>query len=139
MELQSVKKSLSILSTNIITTVILSLLLFTNSCVPALNQSPKISSLKADSLYLYPMQNTEIRCTASSPQGDSLIYKWSSTEGTFTGSGPEVKWNAPNNYGKFHIMVVVEDNKGRSTKDTVTVEVIANVTDQQGCSTCNKR
>jgi len=114
------------------------ILLLVNSCVLSYGQSPKISNLSAESPVLYPMQTTEIRCAASTPQGDSLIYKWSSSEGTFTGTGPVVKWNAPNNYGKFHIMVIVEDDKGRSSKDTITIEVVAHENDP-GCSTCNRR
>jgi hypothetical protein len=114
------------------------LLLLVNSCALSYNQSPKISSLTADTLYVYPMQKAVIQCVASTPQGDPLTFKWSSTEGTITGTGPIVNWNAPNDYGKFHIMVIVEDSKGRSSQNTLTIEVVPHENDQ-GCSTCNRR
>jgi hypothetical protein len=117
----------------------LSLLIFFNSCVLSSSQSPKISNLTADILYVYPMQKAEVQCVASAPQGDALTYKWSSSEGTFTGTGPVVNWTAPNNYGKFHIMVIVGDSKGRTSQGTLTIEVVAHENDQQGCSTCNRR
>jgi hypothetical protein len=133
------KKPLFPISTGIIAIIILCLFLLANSCTLSQNQSPKISSLTADTLYVYPMAKAELQCVASAPQGDAVTFKWSSTEGTFTGTGPAVRWNAPNNYGKFHIMVIVEDSKGRSSKDTITIEVVPHENDQQGCSTCNRR
>jgi hypothetical protein len=107
------------------------------SCTLSIDQSPKISSLKSDTLYVYPMEKAELECVASDPKGDMLTFKWSCTEGSFKGSGPVVTWIAPNNYGKFHIMVIAEDSKGYSSQKTVTIEVVAN--EQQGCSTCPKR
>jgi hypothetical protein len=123
----------------IILTVLLSILFMVNSCTFVYSQSPKISSLKADTLYVYPMGNAELQCIASAPQGDTLTFKWSATDGTFSGSGPIVTWKAPNNYGKFHIMVIVEDGTGKNSQETLTIEVVADENQQQGCSTCNRR
>jgi hypothetical protein len=108
----------------------------TSSCTLSVDQSPKISS---DTLYVYPLEKAELECVASSPKGDALTFKWSCIEGTFKGIGPVVTWMAPNNYGKFHIMVIAEDSKGNSSQKIVTIEVVANENQQQGCSTCPGR
>lgn len=106
------------------------------ACSFSTNLPPKISNLKADTLYVYPTGTVDLQCMASDPDGDALNFKWSSTDGIFTGYGPAVIWKAPNAYGKFHIMVIVEDSKGGSSKETLSVEVVEN--QQEGCSTCRK-
>jgi len=110
-----------------------------SACTLSTNLPPKISNLKADTLYVYPTGVAELECIASDPEGDAIIFNWSCTDGTFTGNGPIVNWRAPNGYGKFHIMVVVEDSKGRSSKETLTIEVMVDEAQQQDCSTCNRR
>ena len=111
----------------------------TGACATSINWSPKISSLKADKMYVYPRQSVELECTASDPDGDTITYGWSCTDGEFTGTGPTITWKAPNAYGTFHIMVIVEDDKGNSAKDNLSIGVVANKNEQQGCSTCPNR
>jgi hypothetical protein len=67
-----------------------------------------------------------------------MTFTWSCADGTFIGSGPIVTWQAPNAYGDFHILVIVEDGNGNSTQRTITIGVIVNENDQ-GCSTCPTR
>jgi hypothetical protein len=110
---------------------------FAPACALSINLPPKISSLKADTMYVYPTGIVEVQCSASDPESDAMTFKWSSTDGTFTGTGSAVTWRAPNAYGKFHIMVIVEDSKGSSSKETLTIEVVEN--QEQGCNTCNGR
>ena len=88
------------------------------------NQPPLITSLEAKYMTLYPRGGTEIKCTATDPEGDRLNYKWSCTGGTFDGAGPIITWEAPRSYGEYHIMVIVEDDEGKSAKDTLTFNVI---------------
>jgi hypothetical protein len=114
-------------------------LLLASGCTLSLNQPPKISGLKADTMYVYPMGNAELQCIASDPDGDTMTFKWSCTNGTFTGTGPVVTWKAPNEYGNFHIMVIVEDSKGHSSQSTLTIGVVVNDNQQEGCSSCNRR
>ena len=110
---------------------------FASACTISTNQPPNISSLKADTMFVYPTGRAELQCIASDPDGDAMTFRWSCTDGAFTGSGPVVTWTAPNAYGNFHIMAIVEDSKGSSTKDTLTIGVVVN--QQQGCSTCPTR
>lgn len=106
--------------------------LLVSACNLSINFPPKISELKADAFYVYPTGLVELECIASDTEGDDITFKWSCTDGTFTGNGSIVSWRAPNAYGKFHIMVIVEDSKGGSSKKTLTIESIVNE-NQQGC------
>jgi hypothetical protein len=85
---------------------------------------PVITSVVAEHTTLYPLGNTNITCSAVSKDGSALNYRWISNEGTITGSGASINWEAPKTYGDFHIMVVVDDGKGHSSNGTATVTVI---------------
>jgi len=86
--------------------------------------SPVISSLVAEHTNLYPLGNTIITCSATSPLGTPLSYKWVSNDGTIMGSGPSITYEAPRTYGDFHIMATVDDGLGNTASKTVTVTVI---------------
>ena len=85
---------------------------------------PAIASVVAEHTTLYPLGNTSITCSAVSKDGSTLSYRWISNEGTITGSGATINWEAPKTYGDFHIMVVVDDGKGHTSNGTATVTVI---------------
>ena len=103
-------------------TLLLILLSSMIACTLSTNQPPRISKLKATNLYVYPTGTTELQCIASDPEGDTIDFKWSSDNGSFTGSGPVVTWKAPNEYGDSHIMVIVD---GKGTKKEIDVRVAA--------------
>ncbi len=88
------------------------------------NQPPTISSLEAVYPVVYPRGYTKLKCVASDPEGDAVKYTWSHTGGSLSGEGPDVIWTAPAEYGDYHIMVVVQDAKGASTKSVLTVSVV---------------
>lgn len=114
------------------------ILLINLSCNLGPAQKPHISKLEATHLYVYPQGTTEIKCIATSPTGDNLIYKWSCTDGSIIGNGPIVTWKSPNKYGNFHIMITVEDSKGASDNATITISVVANK-NQPACPSCGKK
>ena len=118
-------------------TVSLVVLLLLTGCAISANQSPRVSSIKADTKYVYLKGQAELECIALDPEGDAMTFTWSCTEGTFIGSGPIVTWQAPNAYGDFHIMVAVEDSKGNNSKATITIGVVVN--ENQECQTCPVR
>jgi hypothetical protein len=86
--------------------------------------APVISSLVAEHTTLYPLGNTRITCSAVSPNGLPLNYAWVCTDGTITGSGPTVTYEAPKTYGDFYIMVNADDGQGNKSSQTVKVTVI---------------
>jgi hypothetical protein len=91
-------------------------------------QAPVISSLVAEYTTLYPLGNTTITCSATSPGGTPLKYRWVADDGIITqdpaGNGSTIKYEAPKTYGDFHIMATVDDGLGNSANKAVTVTVI---------------
>jgi hypothetical protein len=88
------------------------------------NKPPVISSLEAEYINVYPGGASQIKCVASDPEGDAVQFKWSSTGGSIKSDGPIVTWEAPNDYGDYHIMVVAQDGNGSSAQATLTVSVV---------------
>jgi hypothetical protein len=99
------------------------------SCSPASGSASSngpvvISSVLAEHTIVYPVGNTRIKCLAMAKDGSSLTYQWVSSDGTITGSGQEITWEAPKTYGDFHIMCTVSDGQGHQASQTATVTVI---------------
>ena len=109
----------------------------TSTPMPTANQPPVISSLTAAQTLIYHATSTEIRCVASNSTDDQLNYKWSGTGGSFSGSGSNVTWEAPNQYGDYHIMVIVEDVKGGSIQGTLSLSVVPRPAQPSRRSCCN--
>ena len=90
--------------------------------------APLISSLVAEHINLYPLGNTVVTCSASSPDGAALKYGWVCDNGTIikdpAGDGSRITYEAPGTYGDFHITATVDDGRGNSANKTVTVTVI---------------
>lgn len=83
-----------------------------------------IASVTAEHSTLYPLGNTNVTCSATSKDGSTLSYKWISNDGTITGEGATIKYEAPKTYGDFNIMVIVTDSKGNSSTGSTKVTVI---------------
>jgi hypothetical protein len=98
------------------------------SCSPAsgspLSNGPVITSLVAEHTAVYPLGNTKITCSATAKDGGALTYQWVSNDGTITGTGQTVTWEAPKTYGDFFIMCTVYDSQGNKTSQTVTVTAL---------------
>ena len=63
---------------------------------------------------------------AQDPDGDTLRYRWTSPTGTFGNAGVrQTPWTAPGQVGAVPLTVTVDDGKGLTATDTVTVQVIA--------------
>jgi outer membrane protein OmpA-like peptidoglycan-associated protein len=63
---------------------------------------------------------------AQDPDGDTLRYRWTSPTGTFANpSDRQTPWTAPGTVGAVPLTITVDDGKGMTATDTVTVQVIA--------------
>lgn len=113
--------------------ILIAITMLTNACNSSGNKPPVISSLKANNINVYPLGKSEIQCVAWDPEGDQMSFKWSATDGSFTGSGPIVTWKAPNSYGNYHIMVIAEDQSGNSTEAALTIGVVVNQNKREPC------
>jgi hypothetical protein len=108
-------------------TVILLAGLTLAACSPVSSNSindPVISSLTVEHPDIYPVGNTRVTCVAAAKDGGALTYQWVCNDGTITGSGPTITWEAPKTYGDFHIMCTVFDSSGNKTSQTATVTVL---------------
>lgn len=108
-------------------TVVSVLALLVSSCSTPASAVPDdlvITSLVAEHNTVYPVGNTRITCSAVSKSNDTLDYQWVAEEGTITGKGQTVTWEAPKTYGDFQIMCTVFDSQGRKISSTVAVSVI---------------
>ena len=88
------------------------------------NGTLKISSLVVETLNVYPRGASEIKCVVSAPEGDNVEYTWSTDGGSVIGDGSDIHWEAPNEYGDYHVMVTAKDNSGSSAQATLTLNVI---------------
>ena len=98
---------------------------------PGGNQPPVISSLTPERTQVLPstVQSPSIiviECVASDPNGDTLSYEWATTGGKFSGDGATISWVAPEHLGDFKVTVTVEDGKGASTVQSITISVVSN-------------
>jgi outer membrane protein OmpA-like peptidoglycan-associated protein len=63
---------------------------------------------------------------AQDPDGDTLTYRWSAPTGTFTNPAiRQTPWTAPGQVGAVPLTITVNDGRGMTASDTVTVQVIA--------------
>ncbi|TSA23174.1 T9SS C-terminal target domain-containing protein [bacterium] len=87
------------------------------------NYPPRIKSLVPDSATILANRAVRIYCTAIDPNNDSLAYSWSSSGGTFLGSGASVSWIAPDSAGTYVVTCTVTDKPGAKavSSDTITV------------------
>jgi hypothetical protein len=105
------------------------------------NRPPFIMQLVADSWSSVAGTNTmigiDITCEASDPDGDTISFSWEANEGTITGTGREVQWLIPAEFGRYVIEVTVNDGKGGKssasmTDDLESVQVIGNTCHTSG-------
>jgi hypothetical protein len=75
------------------------------------------------------LEEFQLRCVASDPDGDTLYYSWHADEGTFRNSGESITWIAPQPSGTYTISVTASDGKGGEATDSVTVTVEPENTD----------
>ncbi len=85
------------------------------------NRPPTITSLVADADWTTPSGSIQLTCTASDPDGDELIYEWSTTGGAISDTGTAVNWIPPQEAGIYDIVVVVNDGKGGNDTGSVTL------------------
>jgi len=89
----------------------------------AQNQAPVISSLTASARRIAPMDTTELHCSASDPDGDSLIFNWSAADGVLESDSSQAVWQAPDSSGYFSIKCTVSDRFGGTTSDSILIVV----------------
>ena len=82
--------------------------------LPEIKASPRKIDLGVES---------QIECFAIDEDGDELIYNWSSSLGSITGSGKVITWTAPSSEGNYSIYCEVADQKGGFAVDSISISV----------------
>ena len=100
--------------------------------VAAINHQPAIRKLKAVPRKIDRGATSQLTCSASDPDGDTLTYIWHSAFGTLTASDSTATWTAPGTAGNYSIYCRVEDGHGGQTTDSVGIEVRDFSTHQTG-------
>lgn len=86
------------------------------------NAPPIIKTMIAQSR-ISILSTSEIICEAEDPDGDELTYSWSASDGTIEGQGTAVNWTAPTTPGEYTIDILVNDDKGGTATQSVTITV----------------
>ena len=116
------------------------------ACTPVLSETPAPNPIKASAYYICPLETVSLSYTPATVTGDTINYKWGCTDGSFEGKGSTINWKAPNQYGKFHLIVMVENEFGNSERATIDIDVVGCITitpvqstvESYGCSTCGR-
>jgi peptidoglycan-associated lipoprotein len=70
-------------------------------------------------------KSSTITADGQDPDGDTLTYKWSSPTGRIANPAERQSlWTAPEQEGSVPVTVTVDDGKGGTASDTITIQVI---------------
>ena len=93
---------------------------------PPANRPPRVT-LACDPCEIMVGEQSQLRADASDPDGDALEYRWSAPAGEFQGEVNRATrpWQAPDEAGRVPVTVTVDDGRGGTASDTVTIDVSA--------------
>ena len=85
---------------------------------------PRVKGFAPSASPVYINGSTQVCCTASDRDGDTIAYVWSASGGAISGNGPTVSWTAPAATGTFMIACRVVDGHGAVDSAFLTIEVV---------------
>jgi hypothetical protein len=89
--------------------------------VVAQNQPPQLVSLTADRTVIGLGETATITAAAVDLDGDPLTFTWLATAGQIQGSGSQIVWTAPNEWGTQFIRCEVDDGKGGKDSNSLSI------------------
>ena len=91
---------------------------------PAPNRPPTVKAA-CNPCTVYVGEQSQLSADASDPDGDPLTYQWTTPAGTLDqATTMKPMWTAPMTVGSVPATVTVNDGKGGTASDTVTLQVI---------------
>jgi outer membrane protein OmpA-like peptidoglycan-associated protein len=91
---------------------------------PPVNRPPTVDA-RCEPCTVEVGRTATVTADASDPDGDTLTYKWSAPAGTISNpAARQTPWTAPMQEGPVQFTVTVDDGKGGTASDTVTIQVI---------------
>jgi hypothetical protein len=94
---------------------------------PVQNYPPRIKGEAPDSALILLGDTTQVYCTATDREGDSLAYSWSANAGSIIGSGPLITWVAPAIPDTASLSCVISDGRGGLDSSTTTIAVVEHI------------
>ena len=91
---------------------------------PPANGPPTVTA-QCDPCEVMPGGTSTVTATADDPDGDPLTYRWTAPTGTLDPVDQvTTTWTAPQEDGPVPVTVTVDDGRGGTASDTVTIQVI---------------
>ena len=88
------------------------------------NRPPTVKA-QCDPCTVYVGEQSKLTANANDPDGDPLTYQWTAPTGKLDQpTTPRPIWTAPMQVGSVPVTVTVNDGKGGTASDTVTIQVI---------------
>ena len=88
------------------------------------NRPPTVKA-QCDPCTVYVGERSQLTASANDPDGDPLTYQWTAPTGKLDQpTTPKPSWTAPMQVGSVPVTVTVNDGKGGTASDTVTIQVI---------------
>ena len=100
--------------------------------VEYINNDPIITGITAHPRKIHLGSDSEINCSATDPDGDTLNYNWSAIFGIISGTGATITWTAPISAGNYYITCLVKDGRGGEAIDSIGVSVRDTTIQQSG-------
>lgn len=91
------------------------------------NHAPVISSLTADPSEVHLGTSSMLTCEAYDPDGDDIVFIWSSVGGSISGNDSTATWMAPLQMGDYYVSCTVQDSYGKETRSSLVIVVIDTV------------
>jgi outer membrane protein OmpA-like peptidoglycan-associated protein len=92
---------------------------------PAVANRPPTVRASCDPCTVEVGRTATVTADAQDPDGDPLTYQWTTQAGTLANpTSRQSLWTAPMQVGPVPFTVVVNDGKGGTARDTVTIQVI---------------
>jgi len=93
--------------------------------VPATQNRPPTVRARCEPCTVEVGKTSTVTGDAQDPDGDTLTYRWSAPTGRFANAGDrQTVWTAPMQEGAVPATIVVDDGKGGTASDSVTIQVI---------------
>jgi outer membrane protein OmpA-like peptidoglycan-associated protein len=93
---------------------------------PAPQNRPPTVRAQCDPCTVEVGKSSTLTADARDPDGDVLTYRWTAPTGTLASPAErQTLWTAPNQPGPVQATVTVNDGKGGTASDSVTIQVVA--------------
>ena len=92
---------------------------------PVVQNRPPTVKAQCDPCTVFVGERSQLTANANDPDGDPLTYQWTAPTGKLDQpTTPKPIWTAPNQVGSVPVTVTVNDGRGGTASDTVTIQVI---------------